>query len=178
MTGTAASTPPLLVRGLRKRYADVVAVDGLDLEIRTGECFGLLGPNGAGKTTTIEICEGLTEPDEGEVQVLGRRWGEHDRELRELLGISLQETQFSEKLTVEETVRLFRSFYRRGPYGGRGDRDRPAPGEARRRGSGSSPAASGSGWRSPARWSATPTSSFSTSRPPASTRSRAGSSGS
>ncbi len=93
----------------------MVAVDGLDLEIRAGECFGLLGPNGAGKTTTIEICEGLTEPDEGEVLVLGRRWGEHDRELRALLGISLQETQFSEKLTVEETVRLFRSFYPRGP---------------------------------------------------------------
>jgi ABC-2 type transport system ATP-binding protein len=115
MTGTAASSPPLFVRGLRKRYADVVAVDGLDLEIRAGECFGLLGPNGAGKTTTIEICEGLTEPDEGEVLVLGRRWGERDRELRSLLGISLQETQFSEKLTVGETVRLFRSFYRRGP---------------------------------------------------------------
>jgi ABC-2 type transport system ATP-binding protein len=93
----------------------VVAVDGLDLEIRAGECFGLLGPNGAGKTTTIEICEGLTEPDAGEVLVLGRRWGEHDRELRALLGISLQETQFSEKLTVEETVRLFRSFYPGGP---------------------------------------------------------------
>ena len=115
MTGTADSAPSLLVRGLRKRYADVVAVDRLDLEIRAGECFGLLGPNGAGKTTTIEICEGLTEPDEGEVLVLGRRWGEHDRELRELLGISLQETQFSEKLTVDETVRLFRSFYPRGP---------------------------------------------------------------
>jgi ABC-2 type transport system ATP-binding protein len=115
MTGTAATSPPLLVRGLRKRYADVVAVDGLDLEIGTGECFGLLGPNGAGKTTTIEICEGLTPPDEGEVLVLGKRWGEHDRELRARLGISLQETQFSEKLTVEETVRLFRSFYRRGP---------------------------------------------------------------
>jgi ABC-2 type transport system ATP-binding protein len=115
MTGTVAAAPSLLVRGLRKRYADVVAVDGLDLEIRAGECFGLLGPNGAGKTTTIEICEGLTDPDEGEVLVLGRRWGEHDRELRALLGISLQETQFSEKLTVEETVRLFRSFYPRGP---------------------------------------------------------------
>jgi ABC-2 type transport system ATP-binding protein len=115
MTASPSPAPPLLVRGLRKRYADVVAVDGLDLEIRTGECFGLLGPNGAGKTTTIEICEGLTEPDEGEVQVLGRHWGEQDRELREALGISLQETQFSEKLTVEETVRLFRSFYRKGP---------------------------------------------------------------
>src|ERR687895_1113735 len=115
MRGPAPSAPPLFVRGLRKRYADVIAVNGLDLEIRAGECFGLLGPNGAGKTTTIEICEGLTDPDEGEVLVLGRRWGEDDRELRALLGISLQETQFSEKLTVEETVRLFRSFYRTGP---------------------------------------------------------------
>ena len=103
------------MHGLRKRYGDVVAVDGLDLEIGPGECFGLLGPNGAGKTTTIEICEGLTEPDGGEVLVLGRRWGRHDRELRELLGISLQETQFSEKLTVAETVTLFRSFYKAGP---------------------------------------------------------------
>src|ERR687896_951360 len=103
------------VRNLRKAYQDVVAVDGLDLEISAGECFGLLGPNGAGKTTTIEICEGLNIPDGGDVLVLGRRWGQDDRALRELLGISLQETQFSEKLTVEETVRLFRSFYRNGP---------------------------------------------------------------
>jgi ABC-2 type transport system ATP-binding protein len=64
----------LRIRGLRKRYGDVIAVDGLDLEVRAGECFGLLGPNGAGKTTTLEICEGLTLPDEGEVVVLGRRW--------------------------------------------------------------------------------------------------------
>ena len=104
----------LQVRNLRKAYRDVVAVDGLDLEVRSGECFGLLGPNGAGKTTTIEICEGLNTPDQGEVVVLGRRWGEHDHDLRELLGISLQETQFSEKLTVEETIQLFRSFYREG----------------------------------------------------------------
>jgi ABC-2 type transport system ATP-binding protein len=104
----------LHVRNLRKAYRDVVAVDGLDLEIYSGECFGLLGPNGAGKTTTIEICEGLNTPDAGEVLVLGRRWGRDDRGLRELLGISLQETQFSEKLTVAETVRLFRSFYRQG----------------------------------------------------------------
>ncbi len=108
------SSPPLLVRGLRKTYGDVVAVDGLDLEVRPGECFGLLGPNGAGKTSTIEICEGLSTPDAGDVMVLGRRWGEDDRGLRERLGISLQETQFSDKLTVAETVRLFRSFYRRG----------------------------------------------------------------
>jgi len=111
----SASPSPLLLHQLRKAYGDVVAVDGLDLEVRLGECFGLLGPNGAGKTTTIEICEGLTEPDAGEVLILGRRWGTDDRELRELLGISLQETQFAEKLTVAETVRLFRSFYPRGP---------------------------------------------------------------
>jgi len=111
----SASPSPLLLHQLRKAYGDVVAVDGLDLEVRPGECFGLLGPNGAGKTTTIEICEGLTEPDAGEVLILGRRWGTDDRELRELLGISLQETQFAEKLTVAETVRLFRSFYPRGP---------------------------------------------------------------
>jgi ABC-2 type transport system ATP-binding protein len=102
------------VRGLRKRYEDVVAVDGLDLEIASGECFGLLGPNGAGKTTTVEICEGLTAPDEGEVVVLGRRWATDERALRERLGIQLQETQLAEKLTVAETVRLFRSFYVRG----------------------------------------------------------------
>ena len=102
------------MRGLRKRYSDVVAVDGLDLEIATGECFGLLGPNGAGKTTAIEICEGLNSADEGDVIVLGRRWANDERALRELLGIQLQETQLAEKLTVEETVRLFRSFYARG----------------------------------------------------------------
>ena len=104
----------LSIRGLRKTYGQVVAVDHLDLEVRTGECFGLLGPNGAGKTTTIEICEGLTDPDSGEVEVLGRRWDSDAQELRERLGVSLQETQLQEKLTVEETVRLFRSFYRQG----------------------------------------------------------------
>ena len=93
-------------RGLRKRYADVVAVDGLDLEVRRGECFGLLGPNGAGKTTTIEILEGLNEADEGEVEILGTTWARGARELREQLGISLQETQLSEKLTVIEVLRL------------------------------------------------------------------------
>ncbi len=101
-------------RGLVKRYADVVAVNGLDLEVRRGECFGLLGPNGAGKTTTIEILEGLTPPDAGEVEILGSRWDRDGRALRERMGISLQETQLNEKLTVGETVRLFRSFYQKG----------------------------------------------------------------
>jgi ABC-2 type transport system ATP-binding protein len=112
---TTPRAPALRVRGLRKRYKDVVAVDGIDLEVPRGECFGLLGPNGAGKTTTIEICEGLTAPDGGEVEVLGLRWGSHARALRERLGIQLQETQLADKLTVLETLRLFRSFYTRGP---------------------------------------------------------------
>ncbi|MGE5413572.1 MAG: ATP-binding cassette domain-containing protein [Syntrophomonadaceae bacterium] len=110
----SAPTPAIVCRGLKKHYADVKAVDGLDLEVRAGECFGLLGPNGAGKTTTIEILEGLTKPDAGEVVVLGRRWGSHERELRERLGVSLQESRLTEKLTVFETLSLFRSFYERG----------------------------------------------------------------
>ena len=104
----------LLIRGLRKVYADVVAVDGIDLEVGRGECFGLLGPNGAGKTTTIEICEGLTTPDGGTVELLGLNWQTHANELRQRIGVQLQETQFSDKATVEEMLRLFRSFYRKG----------------------------------------------------------------
>ena len=101
--------------GLVKRYGDVTAVDGLDLEVASGECFGLLGPNGAGKTTTIEILEGLNPHDAGDVEVLGMRWGRHDRALRQRLGIQLQDTQLHDKLTVAETLRLFRSFYRPRP---------------------------------------------------------------
>ena len=111
MPPTTGVPPALSVSGLRKSYGDVVAVAGLDLEVRAGECFGLLGPNGAGKTTTIEICEGLLTPDDGSVYVLGRRWSDDGDHLRARLGIALQETQLAEKLTVAETVRLFRSFY-------------------------------------------------------------------
>ena len=100
-------------RDLRKTYdGKVEAVRGLNLEIKTGECFGLLGPNGAGKTTTIEILEGLLAPTSGDVSILGYHWREHEREMREWLGISLQETRLSEKLTVRETIELFASFYR------------------------------------------------------------------
>jgi ABC-2 type transport system ATP-binding protein len=111
---SGASGAALMIRGLRKAYADVVAVDGLDLEVARGECFGLLGPNGAGKTTTIEICEGLTTPDSGTVEVLGLNWQTGAKELRQRIGIQLQETQFPDKLTVEETLRMFRSFFKRG----------------------------------------------------------------
>ena len=101
--------------GLTKRYRDVTAVDGLDLEVRAGECFGMLGPNGAGKTTTVEIIEGLTVPDDGVVEVFGQRWGAgDDRALRARLGVQLQDVEFDGRLCVDETVRLFRSFFPRG----------------------------------------------------------------
>jgi len=116
----AAVTPPAPRTALRsnalvKKYGDVTAVSGLDLEVRAGECFGLLGPNGAGKTTTVEIFEGLTDADSGDVELLGMRWGGGvDQTLRERIGVALQQTELADKLSVEETVRLFRSFYARG----------------------------------------------------------------
>ena len=94
---------------------DVRAVDKLGLEVLRGECFGMLGPNGAGKTTTVEILEGLIPPTSGDAEVLGMRWGRDDMALRRAVGVSLQETQLAPKLRVLETVRLFRSFYGRGP---------------------------------------------------------------
>jgi ABC-2 type transport system ATP-binding protein len=111
---SSAHTSALRCTGLIKRYGDVEAVVGLDLEVRAGECFGLLGPNGAGKTTTVEIFEGLREPDAGEVEVLGDRWRGDGLTLRARLGIQLQETKFPEKLRVSEVLTLFRSFYPRG----------------------------------------------------------------
>jgi len=107
-------TAALRVEKLLKKYGDVLAVDGLDLEVREGECFGLLGPNGAGKTTTVEILEGLNEPTGGTVEVLGMQWASHERALRQRLGVSLQETHLPDRLTVEENLRMFRSFYQRG----------------------------------------------------------------
>ena len=119
-----ASAPAVACRGLRKVYdgkhgifrkpsPPVVAVDGLDLAIKRGECFGLLGPNGSGKTTTVEMIEGLLEPTAGEVELLGFHWGRDDERLRERIGVALQETHLPEKLTVAELLTLFRSFYRR-----------------------------------------------------------------
>ncbi len=117
-------TPAVACRGLRKVFDGrhglfrkpspaVVAVDGLDLRIERGECFGLLGPNGSGKTTTVEMLEGLLPPSAGEVELLGLRWQSHEDRLRERVGVALQETHLPEKLMVEELLTLFRSFYRR-----------------------------------------------------------------
>jgi ABC-2 type transport system ATP-binding protein len=115
---SSSPDPAISCRDLRKQYKGrggiVNAVNGVDLEIQRGECFGLLGPNGAGKTTTIEIFEGLLRPSSGEVELLGMKWGQNDNELRQKIGTSLQETRFTERLTVLETLVLFRSFYRNG----------------------------------------------------------------
>ena len=103
---------PIVCTNLRKTYdGKLEAVRGLSLRIEAGECFGLLGPNGAGKTTTIEILEGLLAPTSGEVRIFGHTWNEDPRQLRQWIGISLQETRLSEKLTVRETIELFASFY-------------------------------------------------------------------
>jgi ABC-2 type transport system ATP-binding protein len=118
MESSSRAEMAISCRGLQKQYRGrggmVNAVNGLDLAIHRGECFGLLGPNGAGKTTTIEIFEGLLPPTSGKVEILGMRWGTNDNELRQRIGISLQETRFTERLTVFETLVLFRSFYRDG----------------------------------------------------------------
>jgi len=139
----------------KTRNGSVHAVKGLNLEVFPGECFGLLGPNGAGKTTTIEILEGLLEASAGEVEILGLRWGQDDDRLRQRMGISLQETRFGEKLSVVETLILFRSFYRTG--------NDPLVvlkevglTEKAHAWVGSSPACSASAWRWPAPWLAIP----------------------
>ena len=108
--------PAIHCQSLVKRYGDKLAVAGIELTVEVGECFGLLGPNGAGKTTTVEMLEGLTRPDSGSVELFGVLWGNgRDRDLQERVGVQLQDTQLADKLTVEEVLRLFRSFYRQGP---------------------------------------------------------------
>ena len=112
------SDPAIRVRELRKQYPGrdgvVDAVNGLDLDVAVGECFGLLGPNGAGKTTTVEILEGINTPTSGDVEVLGRRWETDSIAIRERIGVTLQETRFQDKSTVLELTDLFRSFYHKG----------------------------------------------------------------
>ena len=109
------TSPAIRCQSLVKCYGEKLAVAGIELTVEVGECFGLLGPNGAGKTTTVEMLEGLTKPDSGTVELFGLPWGKgQDHELQERLGVQLQDTQLADKLMVEEVLRLFRSFYRKG----------------------------------------------------------------
>ncbi len=112
-TASVGAGPAISVRDLRKRYADVQAVDGVTFEVRPGEVFGMLGPNGAGKTTTVEMMEGLRAPDSGEVRVLGIDATRDAPALKERIGIQLQTAALYPNLTVAETIELFRSFFRR-----------------------------------------------------------------
>ncbi len=109
------TAPAIRAQALVKLYGKELAVAGVDLEVPSGECFGLVGPNGAGKTTTVEMLEGLHRPDSGTIELFGLRWGEgQDHEIQQRFGVQLQETQLADKLSVEEVLRLFRSFYARG----------------------------------------------------------------
>ncbi len=110
----AMTEPAVRARGLVKRYRDLVAVNGIDLEAFPGTCLGVLGPNGAGKTTTIEMLEGVRPPDGGEIEILGLTWKRDAMAIRERIGVQLQETKLEDRLTVYETLRLYRSFYREG----------------------------------------------------------------
>jgi len=108
MTKTSAATPILQVTGLRKSYGKLKAVDGIDLSVREGSCFGILGPNGAGKTTAIEVIETIHDADEGSVLYRGAPVGPS---FKESIGIQFQNTSLQEFLTVRETLRLFSSLY-------------------------------------------------------------------
>jgi ABC-2 type transport system ATP-binding protein len=99
------------VRNIFKSFKDVQAVRGISFSVQPGEFIALLGPNGAGKTTTVEMMEGLQKPDSGEILIQGKTWKKQEKELRKIIGLSLQETRFGEKLTIRETLRLFASFF-------------------------------------------------------------------
>ncbi|MFN8638555.1 MAG: ABC transporter ATP-binding protein [Dehalococcoidia bacterium] len=111
MTQAPQPEVAIRVRGLRRRYGDLEAVRGLDLEIHRGEVFALLGPNGAGKTTTVEILEGYRPRTDGEVSVLGFDPARGERALRERVGIVLQETVADQYLTVREMVEMYRGYF-------------------------------------------------------------------
>jgi len=110
-TSPVATGDVIRVEGLRKAFGELVAVDGIGFEVRTGEVFGLLGPNGAGKTTTVEVLEGLQKPDAGSVTVLGVDVVRDPQLLKSRIGVSLQNAALYPKLTVIELLDLFATFY-------------------------------------------------------------------
>ena len=105
-------TPVVKVTNLRKVYGELAAVDGVSFQVEEGEIFGMIGPNGAGKTTTTECIEGLREPTSGTVQVLGLDPQKDERELRERIGVQLQESHLADRIKVWEALDLFASFYK------------------------------------------------------------------
>ncbi|NTV52832.1 MAG: ABC transporter ATP-binding protein [Candidatus Firestonebacteria bacterium] len=116
-TFTNAAPPRATAIGVEKvgkRFKDVVAVDGVSLQVPAGQYLGLLGPNGAGKTTLVEMIEGIQSPDTGAISVLGKNWKDHAPWLRRRIGLALQETRFVDKLTTREILDLFGSFYGQG----------------------------------------------------------------
>lgn len=102
------------VRNVFKSFKLVQAVRGIDLEISAGQFVAILGPNGAGKTTLVEMIEGIQQPDSGEILIMGKGWKGNEKNLRQVIGLSLQETHFIDKMTLWETLRLFGSFFRIG----------------------------------------------------------------
>ncbi len=111
---TLVDIPAVEVKDVYKSFKTVKAVNGVNLTIQPGQFTALLGPNGAGKTTLVEMIEGIQKPDKGEIHIFGKKWDGHSNELHQLIGLSLQETRFIDKLTVEETMKMFASFYNLG----------------------------------------------------------------
>ncbi|MER5353193.1 ABC transporter ATP-binding protein [Kitasatospora sp. NPDC002551] len=108
-------TAAISADGIRQRYGDVQAVDGVSLTVEAGEFYGILGPNGAGKTTTLEILEGIRKPDEGRIELLGLAPWPRNPRLLPRIGVQFQASAFFNKLTARETIRTFGSFYGVGP---------------------------------------------------------------
>jgi ABC-2 type transport system ATP-binding protein len=105
------TTPVIEVKNVWKSFKTVQAVKGIDLKIPKGQFTALLGPNGAGKTTLVEMIEGIQKPDSGEITIMGKHWKGNEDELHRIIGLSLQETRFIDKLRVTETLQLFASFF-------------------------------------------------------------------
>lgn len=154
-------------RGLTKRYGDAVAVDGIDFDIAPGRCFGFLGPNGAGKTTSLRMTLGLTPISEGTLSVFGLPVGQCDREIRARVGIVPQADNLDPDFTVAENLAIYASYFGMAHDSPNGVMPRPIP----------SPVVCSVASPSPVHWSTTPSWWCSMSRPPASTRRRATSSG-
>jgi len=102
------------VKNVWKSFKTVQAVKGVSIAIPKGQFVALLGPNGAGKTTLVEMIEGIQKPDSGEITIMGKKWKGHEDELHRIIGLSLQETRFIDKLRVTETLLLFASFFNLG----------------------------------------------------------------